>query len=480
VTAPLPRALEYRLERLRSMSGTNRFHPYSTQMLGWLKDDPVFGPLAIQAAQEYSRLSQQAEGRLDSHLQEAGQLLELVQQHFPEQTPAEGWQREHGIPTVKYHFSLQRAADLAARKDLLAMAQPMTTPKFGEDRTPAGKLIEILWNTLKSHLERNESLLDRPEIEHLFLQLDYLQSRQAAVLAELQIHFPAMAGNALVELVRHREALITTPQRYASLSERAQAIMAIPHLAASVLVAIRQEAEGSRDPDPVLQTGVIGLWEIIFNDFADRLDRGVDDRHKPLLETTRLLIMTANTPEEPLWVEHETQAIRDALYAAKNREALELLYNTATTGPQIMPMLDRHKPHILHLSCHGTPHGLTLVDSEHAGVGEFYDAALTMNDLKLGGPLRLVVFMACQSAPIARAVVEHADAAIGMNDDIDDSDAPVFSRALYGALAENLSLQAAFDRACHAVQVTGGGSHIPELYVREGLSAKDMFFGVPS
>ncbi|GGR30408.1 hypothetical protein GCM10008957_46510 [Deinococcus ruber] len=355
----------------------------------------------------------------------------------------------------------------------------MEAPKFGEDRTPAGQLIEILWNVLTQRIQQDETLLTRPNIEQLFLQLDHLISRQAALVAELQIYLPAMAGNAFVELSKERQALITMPQRYASLSERAQAVMQIPPPLASVLVAIRQEVERKSQPDGAFHAKVISLWELVFNDLADRLDRSAANMQKRLLGTTRLLIMTANTPNDPLWVEQETQAIRDALYAANNRESLELVYNAATTGEQILPLLDRSRPHILHLSCHGTPNSLTLVDPNGTETGTDYDAELLLEDLKLAGNLRLVVFMACESMAIAARAVEHVDAAIGMSEEVADEDAPEFSRAFYAALAANLPLQAAFDRARHAVRVRGGGYHIPQLFVRQGMDARELLFGVP-
>lgn len=146
---------------------------------------------------------------------------------------------------------------------------------------------------------------------------------------------------------------------------------------------------------------------------------------------------------------------------SENREALELLYNTATIGEQILPLLDKNKPHLLHLSCHGTTQGLTLVDPDNMEIGTLYDAGLTLEDLRLAGHLRLVVFMECESAVLAERAVEHADDAIGMSEKVADEDAPVFSQALYAALAGNIPLQAAFDRACHAGRVRGGGYHIP-------------------
>ncbi len=376
---------------------------------------------------------------------------------------------------MAYYSSLQRARDLASKQDLLATAQAIEAPKFEEDRTESGQLISILWQIVSQAISSDNDVVKDKSIEKLYLDIDYLSSRQHVLVVEAQILLPAHPGGALQELLRLREALIAEPRQYLSLLERGAAMFQMPPHRVALLVGIRNEATGKNPPNALLHQQIYSLWLNIFNEIADRLSRPRNLRHAPALQSTRLLVMSANSATAPLWIEKEAQAIRDGLYDAPDREAVLPFYCSAATPQQLMPQLDQHRPHIWHFSGHGSEDSLGFVDEY--GTEAFVEADVLLKVVQLAKHLRLVVLLACDSNELAKQLTEHVDAAIGMDGELSDADAPVFSKTLYRALAQNLPLQDAFDRAVLAVQMDGGEYKIPQINVRSGIDISTITFG---
>lgn len=479
MTDHLPPALGRRLRTLESKIGTHDFHLVSFQLLYWLQGHPNFGVLLAEALHDYGRFLEAYESRLQSHLQEAADALTAVISAFPEVAPNDGWTGPDGQPTMKYKFSLQRAQDIVEGRDLMASAQPLSAPRFAEDRTSVGALIDILWLTVSNALKAQTPTANGADPEQLFLQLDYLEARQSALIAELQLVAPTLAGHALSQLLRWREALVSTPQRYESLRARGSAFFAVPFQEAQVLADIRTEVTAGHQkqdkPREELHRHVAELWSLIVDDAAERAARSAVTAHSGPLEPTRLLMMTANTPDEPLWIEAETQSVREALWSATDREALNASFVSTVTAVKVMRELDRIQPHILHVSCHGDVAGLTLVDER--GEADPFDKSRVLEALELARGLRLVVLMACHSVELAEEATSHVDVAVGMAGEVPDEDAPVFSEAFYLALAQDFSVKEAFDRALAALRTVGGDHEVPKLFVREGVSVSDVRFG---
>lgn len=73
------------------------------------------------------------------------------------------------------------------------------------------------------------------------------------------------------------------------------------------------------------------------------------------------------------------------------------------------------------------------------------------------------------------AVVEHVDAAIGMNTSIGDDAARVFAAQFYSSIGFGLSLEKAFQQAKASLMLEGiDEEDTPELYVKDGLDASEI------
>ena len=102
--------------------------------------------------------------------------------------------------------------------------------------------------------------------------------------------------------------------------------------------------------------------------------------------------------------------------------------------------MNRHKPHMVQFSGHGTPDGLLMMGPRDRSAP--LAAGRLINMLKWAGEdLRIVFFNICDSEEHARAAARIVDAAIGMRGQMHDAPARVFAAHLYSGLAFGNSLK---------------------------------------
>jgi hypothetical protein len=95
-------------------------------------------------------------------------------------------------------------------------------------------------------------------------------------------------------------------------------------------------------------------------------------------------------------------------------------------------------------------------------------------------PIRMVVFNACLSAEQAALATDFVDAAIGMEEPINDDTAKVFAGQFYGSLAAGNTVGNAFRQAAAQAQVLNeDDSGRPRLYVRQGVDADEIVLVAP-
>ncbi len=134
------------------------------------------------------------------------------------------------------------------------------------------------------------------------------------------------------------------------------------------------------------------------------------------------------------------------------------------TAEALRRALVPHDPgyQVLHLSCHGSPAGLTLEDS--LGRERLLPAADLAAALR-GTTVRLVVLNACATEELGRALVEDAGipCVIGTRAPIDDREARLLSEQLYGYLASGANVGQALSQARRAIveQMQAGELRVP-------------------
>jgi len=94
----------------------------------------------------------------------------------------------------------------------------------------------------------------------------------------------------------------------------------------------------------------------------------------------------------------------------------------------------------------------------------------------LGERIRLVVLNACHSAEQAAALLEHVDFVIGIDGEIQDEAAKVFTAAFYRALAHGRTIQACFDLGIDELMAEGLELDVPlpRLESRAGADPKQV------
>lgn len=73
-------------------------------------------------------------------------------------------------------------------------------------------------------------------------------------------------------------------------------------------------------------------------------------------------------------------------------------------------------------------------------------------------------------------VTQHIECAIGMTESITDEAAQYFSAQFYSSISFGLSVQKSFDQARASLMLEGiEEAEIPMLYVKDGLSASEIY-----
>ena len=91
------------------------------------------------------------------------------------------------------------------------------------------------------------------------------------------------------------------------------------------------------------------------------------------------------------------------------------------------------------------------------------------------GDIRLVFFNTCYSRNQAEDVVEHVEAAVGMNTSIGDEAARIFASQFYSAIGFGKSVAEAFEQAKALLLLEGiGEQDTPELFVASGVDAQSL------
>ncbi|MEF3309394.1 CHAT domain-containing protein [Paenibacillus sp. GYB004] len=198
-------------------------------------------------------------------------------------------------------------------------------------------------------------------------------------------------------------------------------------------------------------------------------------------EKITVLFMASNPLDQgSLRLDEEAREIREMIRKSEHRDSVSFETRWAVRTNDVLQAINELNPAVIHFSGHGseedelvfqTPDGRTKLVSREAIVQVMMSA---------GDHIRLVYFNTCFSYGQAQAVVEHVDAAIGMNTSIGDDAARVFAAQFYSSISFGLSIQKAFHQAKAALMLEGiPEEDTPELYVRDGLDADEIIIVRP-
>lgn len=216
---------------------------------------------------------------------------------------------------------------------------------------------------------------------------------------------------------------------------------------------------------------------------------GTLDHHKTVLEELRklpekitILFLAANPlDQQQLRLDEEVRLIAEMIRKSEHRESLDLRSCWAVRAADLLQAINEHKPTIVHFSGHGSPSD-EIVFQDDAGRTQTVSIDAIVQMMKAcSGTIRFVFFNTCYSQRQAQAVIDHVDAAIGMNDAIEDEAARLFASQFYSSIGFALSVGRAVEQAKAALMLEGiPEEDTPELFLAPGLAEEDVVLVRPT
>ena len=202
---------------------------------------------------------------------------------------------------------------------------------------------------------------------------------------------------------------------------------------------------------------------------------------KALPEQITVLFMASDPGTNKLALDEEARSIGEKLRASQHRDAVNFQTRWAVRPMDILQAINELHPTIVHFSGHGTSADALVLQDDH-GRPKHVSKEGIVSAIAFGSDsVKLVFFNTCFSFNQARSSVEKIDAAIGMNREIGDEAARVFSSQFYSSIGFGHSIPKAFAQATSALMMEDlTQCDIPELHLKEGLSDEDLTLVRPS
>jgi len=202
------------------------------------------------------------------------------------------------------------------------------------------------------------------------------------------------------------------------------------------------------------------------------------ERLKALPEKITVVFFAADpgsNSTSKLALDEEARLIGERIRASEHRDALIFHTRWAVRPRDVLQAINELQPTIVHFSGHGTDAD-TLVLQDDQGMEKHVTKEAIVSAMALGvESVKLVFFNTCFSFNQAKGCLQHVPATIGMNRDVGDLPARIFSAQFYSAIGFGLSITKAFQQAKALVEMdTPGEESIPELYIQDGLSEESL------
>lgn len=199
-------------------------------------------------------------------------------------------------------------------------------------------------------------------------------------------------------------------------------------------------------------------------------------------EKIKVLFMASNpVGTGQLRLDEEARAIHETITKSKHRDSVEFVTRWAVRSFDILQAINEINPDVIHFSGHGTDTDELVLQNTDGSHKLITKEAIVGTIATVSDKVKLVFFNTCFSFGQAEAIVEQIDASIGMTTSIGDEAARVFAAQFYSSIGFGLNLDAAFRQAKAALLLEGiPEENTPELYVKEGLMAENIYIVRPS
>lgn len=203
---------------------------------------------------------------------------------------------------------------------------------------------------------------------------------------------------------------------------------------------------------------------------------------KSLPEKIIVLFLAANPlDQQQLRLDEEARSITEIIKKTKHRDSVKFESRWAVRPIDVLQALNEFTPAIVHFSGHGSDADEIVFQDSQGKTKLVSKEAIVQTMMASSDGIRLVFFNTCYSANQAEVVIEHVEAAIGMNTSIGDEAARIFSSQFYSSIGFGLSVQKAFDQAKALLMMEGiDEENTPELFVKAGLDSRELIIVKPT
>ncbi len=184
-----------------------------------------------------------------------------------------------------------------------------------------------------------------------------------------------------------------------------------------------------------------------------------------------ILLLIASNPDdqEQLNAPLEFREIEERIKLSKDGYKFKIITKMAVRVRDILNAINQNNPDFIHFSGHGENKNL-IIQNESGVTQELSKEAIVALVKSCAKPIKLMVFSSCESQAIAKEVSNIIDVSVGMNGDVGDKDAAIFSAQFYSGIAYGLSVKIAFEQGKTAVMMEGYYDFDkPELYCRSDI-----------
>lgn len=188
--------------------------------------------------------------------------------------------------------------------------------------------------------------------------------------------------------------------------------------------------------------------------------------------TIKVLLLAADPDRgtEGLRIDHEIRAAMEAARAGGAPTALKIRAELAVCRDDLLPLLLRHRPHVVQFAAHGSGgRHVVMDDGSRVGAGDLGPLLSSV------GGVRVVVLNACNLLELGQALSGVVDYVVAVEQPVRDVAAIHFTGAFYAALAWGRTVPAAFDVARTSTAGRFGvAAGIPRLLARPGAGEQPL------
>ena len=201
-----------------------------------------------------------------------------------------------------------------------------------------------------------------------------------------------------------------------------------------------------------------------------------------LPEKINVLFLASNPIDvQQLRLDEEARSIKETIRKTKFRDSVLFESRWAVQPMDVLQAINELNPTVVHFSGHGSDSDEIVFQDAEGKAKLISKEAIVQTMMASSNTIRLVFFNTCYSHNQARSVVEHVEAAIGMNTTIGDNAARIFSSQFYSAIGFGISLGKAFEQAKALLMMEGiKEENTPELFIKEGLDAYELIIVKPT